>query len=117
MTSKCCLVTGGSGFLGINLIRYLLNNGWMVRSLDLAPFSYPENSRISALVGDIRDVSNVEQAVADADVIVHCAAALPLSDPVDIVSTGVEGTRVLLEAAKNHGVSRFVYISSQTLLH
>ena len=50
------LVTGGSGFLGINLIRYLFAKGMTdVRSLDLVEFDYPEKGRVDAVVGDIRD--------------------------------------------------------------
>ncbi|HPV70753.1 MAG TPA: NAD-dependent epimerase/dehydratase family protein, partial [Candidatus Magasanikbacteria bacterium] len=39
------LITGGSGFLGINLIRYLLNRGHQITSLDLVPFDYPEKNQ------------------------------------------------------------------------
>ena len=73
------LITGGSGFLGINLIRYLLNKGIKeIISLDLLPFDYPEKNKISFIKGDIRDKSIVAQAMKDVDLLIHCAAALPL---------------------------------------
>ncbi|PMP87083.1 MAG: epimerase, partial [Chloroflexus aggregans] len=49
------LITGGAGFLGINLARYLLARGYIVRSLDIAPFDYPERNQIEEHTGDIRD--------------------------------------------------------------
>ncbi|MBZ0122964.1 MAG: NAD-dependent epimerase/dehydratase family protein, partial [Roseovarius sp.] len=49
------LVTGGAGFMGINLVRFLLERGHEVRSWDIAPFTYPEVDRIEVLQGDIRD--------------------------------------------------------------
>jgi len=107
-----CLVTGGSGFLGINLIRLLLDRGVAVRSLDIAPFDYPERDRIDARLGDIRDAAAVESALADVDVVVHCAAALPLAGAEEIRSTDVDGTQRLLEASARHGVARFIFISS-----
>jgi nucleoside-diphosphate-sugar epimerase len=107
-----CLITGGSGFLGINLVRLLLSRGMVLRSLDIAPFDYPERDRIDAILGDIRDARAVDDAMKDIDVVVHCAAALPLASDEEIRSTGVDGTKLLLEAALRHGVARFVYISS-----
>ena len=112
MTARPCLITGGSGFLGINLVRHLLSRGVPVRSLDIAPFDYPEKGRIEAVLGDIRDADAVERVMADASDVVHCAAALPLASREEIVSTGVDGTRILLEAARRHRVGRFVFISS-----
>ena len=109
---RLCLVTGGSGFLGINLCRHLLARGWRVRSLDIAPFDYPERERVDAIVGDIRDRDAAERALQGVDAIVHCAAALPLADAAEILSTGVDGTRILLDAAARRAVSRFVFISS-----
>lgn len=106
------LVTGGAGFLGISLIRDLLTAGVAVRSLDIAPFSYPEKDRIEVLDGDIRDGAAVERAMAGVDVVIHCAAALPLAPVEDILSTAIDGTRLLLEAARCNGVRRFVFISS-----
>jgi nucleoside-diphosphate-sugar epimerase len=112
MTASSCLVTGGSGFLGINLVRRLLAGGMKVRSLDIAPFDYPERPRIDAILGDIRDAAAVDRAVAGADAIVHAAAALPLADAREIQSTNVEGTQLLLAAARRHAVARFIFISS-----
>lgn len=112
MVKPCCLIAGGSGFLGINLARLLLSKDWPVRSLDIASFDYPERTRVEALLGDIRDASVVARAMTDVGIVVHCAAALPLADEADILSTGIDGTRVLLEAAWRHGVSRFIFLSS-----
>jgi len=106
------LVTGGAGFLGINLTRYLLARGFAVRSLDIAPFDYPERGQVDVRQGDIRDMRVVDDAMTDIDVVVHCAAALPLATAADILSTEVEGTRNLLQSAFERGVSRFIYISS-----
>lgn len=107
-----CLVTGGSGFLGINLIRRLLADGVAVRSIDIAPFDYPERPLVDAQLGDIRDPSSVDRAMDGIDTVVHCAAALPLAPATEILGTGVDGTRLLLEAAARHRVTRFVFISS-----
>jgi nucleoside-diphosphate-sugar epimerase len=112
MASYCCLITGGSGFLGINLVRHLLSQGLALRSLDIAPFDYPERSRIEAILGDIRDSGTVDRAMQRVHTVVHAAAALPLADAAEIASTGVEGTRVLLEATQRHGVERLIFISS-----
>jgi nucleoside-diphosphate-sugar epimerase len=106
------LITGGSGFLGINLCRYLMRGGQRVRVLDLASFNYPERGSVEAIVGDVRDQDTVTRAVAGVDVVVHAAAALPLSRRADILSTEVDGTRVVLEAAFSHGTRRVVFVSS-----
>lgn len=107
------LVTGGSGFLGINLIRRLLAEGHRVRSLDLIDFDYADCvDKVESIVGDIRDGSTVAAAMRDIDIVVHTAAALPLYSPEDIRSTDIDGTRTLLESAKVAGIDRFVMISS-----
>jgi nucleoside-diphosphate-sugar epimerase len=106
------LVTGGSGFLGINLVRWLLARGHDVTSLDLAPFDYPEAPRVREVRGDIRVHGDVVRALEGAEVVVHAAAALPLYTPDDIRSTDVDGTRCVIEAAERHGVKRVVHVSS-----
>jgi len=107
-----CLITGGAGFLGINLTRYLLERGHEVVSLDLEPFTYPERDRITEVTGDIRDRSAVDRAIEGCDLVVHCAAALPLYKPADIFSTDIDGTRTVLQSALDAGVRRAVHVSS-----
>ncbi len=112
MTAMTFLVTGGSGFMGINLVRYLLGHGHNVRSYDLQPFIYPEKDRIDELQGDIRNRDLHDRAFDGVDVVVHCAAALPLAKPEEIRSTNVDGTRLLLETAEKNGIARFIHTSS-----
>jgi nucleoside-diphosphate-sugar epimerase len=107
------LVTGGAGFLGINLIRYLDARGYALVSLDIADFDYPDmKDKITIVKGDIRNRPDVERAMQGVDFVVHTAAALPLYSPEDIYTTDVEGTRMVLDVAKAHNVQRFVQISS-----
>lgn len=106
------LVTGGAGFLGINLVRFLLNKGYQVVSLDKEPFDYPERDNVIEYQGDIRDPALVSQAMSDVDIVVHCAAALPLNSDHEIYTTDVEGTRKVLKYAHISGVKKFVHISS-----
>ena len=110
---KRILITGGSGFLGINLVRHLLAKGCeAVTVLDIAEFEYPEADRIKFVRGDVRDRSTVDLCVADADFVVHSAAALPLYSREDIFTTEVNGTRNVVESCFEHGVERLVHISS-----
>ena len=106
------LITGGAGFLGINLCRYLLAREQEVVSLDIAGFDYPERHLIQEMRGDIRDRAAVEGAMAGVDIVIHAAAALPLYSPEEIRTTDIDGTRNVIDSAQKHGVKRFVHISS-----
>ena len=110
---KRYLVTGGAGFLGINLVRYLLARGHDVTSLDFAEFDYEDvKNKIRIIKGDIRDKNAVKSAMEGVDIVVHTAAALPLYSAKDIFTTDIQGTRNLLEAAYEKKVERFVHVSS-----
>lgn len=112
MEKKNYLITGGSGFLGINLVRYLLEWGHKVTSLDIEDFNYPERNQITEIKGDIRDKKIVDKAMKNIDIVVHSAAALPLYKEEEIFSTDIDGTRNVVQAAYTHGVERVVHISS-----
>lgn len=111
-TTERVLITGGAGFLGINLARHLLGHGYRVRSFDRAPFDYPEAAQVEVITGDIRDLPALSSAMEGVDYVVHTAAALPLYSPSDIMTTDVNGTENVLEAARRAGVKRVVHISS-----
>lgn len=107
------LITGGAGFLGINLVRYLHNQGHEIVSLDIIPFNYKDmNDKIEILTGDIRDEVIVSKSLKNIDIVIHTAAALPLYTEDEIFSTDVEGTRLLLKQAQKNNVKRFIHISS-----
>jgi nucleoside-diphosphate-sugar epimerase len=106
------MITGGAGFLGINFIRYLLSRGHPVTSLDIAPFDYPERDQVNHILGDIRIREDVEKAMGGIDIVVHTAAALPLYEPEEIMSTDLGGTRMVLEVAQERGVDRAIHVST-----
>ncbi len=108
------LITGGAGFLGINLVRYLLERGHEVVTLDREPFDYADvKDRVQHVQVDVRDVPGVERCLAMGfDVVMHGAAALPLYPKKDILTTNIDGTRNIFEAAFRNGVRRGIYISS-----
>jgi len=106
-------ITGISGFLSINLVRYLLSHGYDdISGIDLVDFDYPEREKIEFLQGDIRDKQALEKSMKGADIVIHTAAALPLYTPEDIYTTDVIGTNNVLEQALQYKVKRFIHISS-----
>jgi len=105
-------ITGGAGFLGINLIRHLLARGYRLSSFDIASFDYPERGAIDVISGDIRNIESLRSAMQGSDIVVHAAAALPSYTADAIMSTEVEGTRNVLQAAAELGIPRVVHISS-----
>ena len=91
------LVTGGAGFLGINLVRYLHSRENEIVSLDIVDFDYPDmKDKIEIINGDIRDKSAITKAMEGIDIVIHTAAALPLYKPEDIFSTDVDVNNCIL---------------------
>ncbi|MEE4193721.1 MAG: NAD(P)-dependent oxidoreductase [Anaerolineae bacterium] len=106
-------ITGISGFLSINLVRYLQSHGYDdIAGIDLVDFTYPEQDQIEFYQGDIRDKEAVRESMQGADIVIHTAAALPLYTPEEIFSTDIEGTRNVFQQAKEYGVQRVIHIST-----
>lgn len=120
------LVTGGAGFIGSNFIHYWLEKHPDDYIVNLDVLTYAGNlDNLSAIEGypnyqfvqgNICDANLVNQIVASVDVIVHFAAESHVDRSIlnsaDFINTNVEGTRVLLEAAKNNGLKRFHHVST-----
>jgi nucleoside-diphosphate-sugar epimerase len=110
---KKYLITGGAGFLGINLARYLLRKGHNVATFDLAEFDYPDTrDKVTHYKADIRDKAALDAVMSGVDIVVHSAAALPLYTKEEIYSTDIVGTRNVLQSACEHNVERVIHISS-----
>ncbi|HOM73360.1 MAG TPA: dTDP-glucose 4,6-dehydratase [Armatimonadota bacterium] len=119
------LVTGGAGFIGSNYVRYVLNKypDYHVTVIDsltyagnldnLADLSGP---RMEFVKGDIRNREDVDGLIRDADAVINFAAESfvdrSILEPDAFITTDVLGTHVLLEAARKHGIERFVHIST-----
>ena len=101
-------ITGGAGFIGSHLCDALVARGDSVTILDNLSTGSRTNiahleAKIETIIGDIRDVAVIEKAVAEADVVLHMAAALGMStileSPIESISTNFTGSEVVLMAA------------------
>ena len=118
------LVTGGAGFIGSNMIRFLLEKGERVRVLDNFETGKRENlaevaGRIETIEGDIRDQAAVGRAVKGAEVVYHLAAlgSVPrsLKDPATTHDVNINGTFNVLMACREAKVRRIVFASSSAI--
>ncbi len=116
------LVTGGSGFVGTNLVTELLDRGHAVRSFDRAPSPLAPRDRLETMVGDITDADDVAHAVEGIDTVIHTAAVIDLmgggndSARERSFAVNVGGTKNLVHAAQAAGVKRFVYTASNSVV-
>ncbi len=126
LKNKKILVTGADGFIGSHLTEYLLSLGCDVRAFVyynsfnswgwLDTLDAKAKKSLDIVMGDIRDPHGVNHAVKGCDVILHLAAliAIPYSyhSPDAYVETNIRGTLNLLQAARAHGISKFVHTST-----
>ncbi|KGM12921.1 NAD-dependent epimerase/dehydratase family protein [Cellulomonas bogoriensis] len=109
------LVTGASGMLGGAVAQALLDAGHQVRTFQRGPCGLPGAQEAR---GSVTDPTAVDQAVAGVEAVVHLAAKVSLSgEPGEFVAVNVDGTRNLLDAARRHGATRFVQVSSPSVAH
>lgn len=123
---KKILVTGGAGFIGSNFVRHMLRTypDYDIIVLDAMTYAgnlenlaeAADNPNFYFFRGDIRDESLVNNLIPNVDAVVNFAAETfvdrSIHEPGDFVTTDVVGTFRLLEAARRHGVERFLHIST-----
>lgn len=113
-TEPMILVTGGTGFIGQNLIRRLSLEGHKVRTL-IRPAAYspqlPHGVPVEAAISSMNDPRGLRAALVGVDVVYHLAGVHWDEPAPNLRFTEVEGTRQLLEAAQDAGVGRLVYLS------
>ena len=118
--TRRALVTGGAGFIGSHVAERLYDLGWETHVLDSMATGVAANvpAGASLRVADIRSQSELRRILSEGpfEAIVHCAAQTSversMKDPAFDRDVNVTGTRHLLEAARETGVGRFVFISS-----
>jgi len=122
-------ITGGSGFVGLNLVEQLLTRGDSVVSFSLTPPPQRAKQVFDALAGtlthvdgDVCDAQALDTALARSGArrVIHAAVITAgmereRRDPQSILSTNIQGSVNLLEAARRHAVERFLYLSSASV--
>jgi dTDP-glucose 4,6-dehydratase len=121
------LITGGCGFIGSNLVKYLLENDRDISIHLLDALTYaanlnnytPEewaNPNLKFTKGDVRDEETVSQILKKVDMVIHLAAETHVDRSIDnaypFVRTDVFGTQVMLESIRRAPVERFIHIST-----
>lgn len=127
------LITGAAGFIGSHLSRRLLKDGWELAGLDNFDDFYDpavkranvadclQSGRFELVEGDIRDADCVGSILAAGgiDIIVHLAAKAgvrpSIENPADYTDVNVNGTGVLLEAARKYEIKKFIFGSSSSV--
>jgi nucleoside-diphosphate-sugar epimerase len=113
------VVTGGTGFLGLAVVREFLARGLPVRAVGRDPERCELLASLGAAVacGDLRDGKLVADACRDARAVVHAGAlSAPFGARAEFFSTNVEGTGNVVAACRRHGVRRLIHISSPAVV-
>ena len=120
------LVTGGAGFIGSNFVRYMVEKYSDYHIINLDALTYCGNlenlkdiedkDNYTFVKGDIRDKTIVDELVEKSDYVINFAAEShvdrSIADPEIFIKSNVLGTQVLLNAAKEHGVEKYIQIST-----
>lgn len=114
------LVTGATGFIGANVVRALLADGYKVRALvrQNSPRRNIEGLDVEVTVGDLRDKASLDKALEGCDALFHVAAMYSFWTPraAEVYAVNVAGTRNILTAAGEKGIRKVVYTSSESTI-
>jgi len=115
MPGEKVLVTGSSGFIGSHVADALCEQGFQVNLFDAIPSKYKTKSQ-KEYIGDILNTGDIEIAMKDCQYVFHFAAqadiGLSSNNPTKTINNNIIGTQNILEAARKHKVSRFLFAST-----
>lgn len=116
MSGRRSLVTGGGGFIGSHLVRQLLQNGDIVRVLELPDVPLPSN--VEVVRGSICDANVVRKALKGVQRLYHLAANPNLwaAKKSDFNRVNFEGTRTIFAEVAKHDIEAIVYTSTESIL-
>jgi nucleoside-diphosphate-sugar epimerase len=110
------MLTGGTGFIGSYVLKFLLEEGFKVNALvrDSSKLSSKNHSALKIFEGDLSNVNTVNNSLRGCDVVIHLAALVrtKADNPNEFFNTNFKGTENLLMAAKQNEVKKFVFTSS-----
>ena len=116
------IVTGGSGFLGMHMIRALVNAGHSVKNIDLrAPknFNRAQEVAFETVIADIQDTEKMKLEIVDADVVFHFAGLIEAGEsvkfPQKFIDNNISGTLSVLEAMKENNIKTIIFSSSAAI--
>lgn len=115
--AKTAFVTGGTGFLGLNLVQQLTEQGWRVTALHRpsSNLTYLKRFPVTLVSGEIEEAASLEQAMPEGlDAVFHVAGDVSFwsGHRARQMRTNVEGTRNMVDAARRKGAKRFIHTSS-----
>jgi len=123
MTKDLCLVTGAAGFIGSNLVDYLLEQGHSVICIDNESanndnFHWNNSGACINVTADVTDYTQMKNLFHSVKYVFHLAAESRLQpaieNPIEAIQKNCVGTTVMLQCAREWGVERFVYSSTSS---
>jgi nucleoside-diphosphate-sugar epimerase len=116
---KSVFVTGGSGFVGQNLIPMLIEQGFRVKALARSEKTIQKVESLGAIAikGDLNDINALEMGVKDCQTVFHLAASVDFFAPeIELKKLHVDATELILKVARKANVKKFVYLGAASVI-
>jgi len=119
VVNKKILITGGTGFVGSYIIRYLVQQGYdnvycLKRNTSKTELIASVIDRIYCVEGDVLDIPSLENAIEQVDIVIHCAAMVSFkaNDRANMMKVNIEGTANIVNVCNSKNIEKLVHISS-----